>query len=128
MIRPAARIIAIDDEQKDLDKLTEGINRYGAVCLPFHYPDNAEHIRPCPNVRVIFADLHLTGAGGDDEKHFSVIGGLISGTIKPSGPYLLILWTNYAHKADSLRRSLDQRLTDTPKPIAVRAIDKKILF
>ena len=128
MIRPAPRIIAIDDEQEDLNKLTKGVNRYGAVCLPFHYPDDAEHIRPCPNVRVIFADLHLTGAGGDDEKHFSVIGGLISGTIKPSGPYLLILWTNYAHKADSLRRSLDQRLTDTPKPIAVRAIDKKILF
>ena len=132
MIQPAPRIIVIDDEKEDLHKLTEGINRYGAACLPFHYPDDTEHIRPCPHVRVIFADLHLdeTGASGNDKKHFGVIGGLISETIRPSGPYLLILWTKYAGKASSLRQFLDQRLkrTPAPKPLAVKAIDKKILF
>lgn len=131
MIRTAApRIIAIDDAQEDLDKLTEGINRYGAPCLPFRYPDDTDDIRPCPNVRVIFADLHLdeTGASGKSEKHFSVIGGLISETIKPSGPYLLILWTQYPEDADPLRDFLDERLpTHTPNPLNVIAIDKKIL-
>lgn len=129
MIRPAARIIAIDDKQEDLNKLIKGINRHGVACLPLHYPDDEEHIRPCPNVRVIFADLHLdeAGASGKDRRHFSVIGGLISETIKPSGPYLLILWTNYADKADALRKFLDEELENPLKPFAVEAIDKKFL-
>ena len=130
MIRPAPRVIAIDDSQEDLDKLTQGINRYGAACLPFHFTGDTEDLHPCPHVRVIFADLHLneTGAGSDNKQHFSVIGNLISETIKPSGPYLLILWTNYAKEADSLRRFLYERLVDTPKPFAVKAIDKEILL
>lgn len=130
MIRPAPRIIAIDDAQEDLNRLTEGINRYGAACLPFHFTGDTGNISSCPHVRVIFADLHLneTGAGSDNTQHFSTIGGLISETIKPSGPYLLILWTQYAEEADSLRGFLDERLpADTPKPLDIIAIDKKIL-
>ena len=130
MIRPAPRIITIDDNQKDLDELTEGINRYGAACLPFHFTGDTKNISSCPHVRVIFADLHLneTGSGGNNTQHFSTIGSLILDTIKPSGPYLLILWTQYPEDAKSLREFLDERLpTDTPKPLDVIAIDKKIL-
>ena len=73
MIRPAPGIIAIDDDQKDLEKLTEGINRYGAACLPFHFTGDTENISSCPHVRVIFADLHLNETGpGDGNKHISV--------------------------------------------------------
>ncbi len=130
MIRPAPRIITIDDNQEDLDELTEGINRYGAACLPFHFTGDTENISSCPHARVIFADLHLneTGPGGDSAQHFSTIGSLILDTIKPSGPYLLILWTQYPEDGKSLREFLDERLpTDTPKPLDVIAIDKKVL-
>ncbi len=126
MIRPAPRIIAIDDEQEDLDGLVKGLNQMGLACLSLHFTGDTEGIRSCPHVRVIFADLHLNegSAGSDNTQHFSLIGGLIQNTIKPSGPYVLILWTKYSDEADNLRRFLDERLEATPGPLAVKAIDK----
>ena len=126
MIRPAPRIIAIDDEQEDLDGLVKGLNQMGLACLSLHFTGDTESIRSSPHVRVIFADLHLNegSVGSDNSQHFSLIGGLIQNTIKPSGPYVLILWTKYSDEADSLRRFLDERLEATPGPLAVKAIDK----
>ena len=125
MILSTPRIIAIDDEQRDLDGLTSGLNQLGLACLPFRFTGDTEDIQPCPHVRVIFADLHLneSGAGSDQTKHFSLIGGLIEETIKPSGPYVLILWTKYSNQARSLRRFLE-RLSNTATPLAVKSIDK----
>ena len=105
-----------------------GLIRWGLACLSFHFTGDREGIRSCPHVRVIFADLHLNegSAGTEDAQHFSLIGGLIQDTIKPSGPYVLILWTKYSDKADNLRRFLDERLETTPGPLAVKAIDKML--
>ena len=126
MILSLPRIIAIDDAQKDLDGLTRGLNQLGLACLPFHFTGDTEDIRPCPHVRVIFADLHLneSGAVSDHAQDFSRIGGLIEQTIMPSGPYVLILWTRYSDQADKLRQYLDERLRNTSRPLAVKSIDK----
>ena len=126
MINPTPRIVAIDDAQEDLDGLVKGLNKMGLACLSFHFTGDTEGIRSCPHARVIFADLHLNegSAGTEDAQHFSLIGGLLQDTIKPSGPYILILWTKYSDKADSLCRFLDERLETTPRPLAVKAIDK----
>lgn len=126
MILPTPRIIAIDDDQADLDGLVKGLNQLGLACLPFHFTGDTENIRYGPHVRAIFADLHLnqSGAGNDNTQHFSLIGGLLKETIKPSGPYILILWTKYSGEADNLSEFLDERLGDTPRPLVVEAIDK----
>ena len=50
---PVPRVIAIDDEPKHLEGLAQGLNRYGAACLPVHFTGEAA-IAPCPHVRVIF--------------------------------------------------------------------------
>ena len=128
MILPTPRIIAIDDDKKHLDGLTKGLNQIGLACLPFHFTGDAECIQPCHHVRVIFADLHLneSGASSDHAQHFSVIGGLIKERIGPTGPYILILWTRYSDQADSLYQFLDKRLKNTPRPLAVKAIDKML--
>ena len=121
---PTPRVIAIDDELKHLLGLTEGLNRYGAACLPIHFTGETENIPPCPHVRVIFADLHLTGGPATDHaKDFSMIGGLIEDSIRPSGPYLIVLWTQYPEEADRLRTYLND-LEGVTKPFAVRALDK----
>ena len=126
MMLPAPRIIAIDDNPQDLAGITKGLNQYGAACLPIHFTGESGNIESYPHVRVIFADLHLIegGAGNDHIQHFSLIVSLIEETIKPSGPYILILWTRYAEEADRLRQFLEERLQGVPKPLAVEAIDK----
>ena len=73
----APRIIAIDDDEKHLEGLVQGLNRYGAACLPVHFTGEAA-IAPCSQVRLIFADLHLADSPpGDHKQDFSTIGGLI---------------------------------------------------
>ena len=122
---PAPRVIVIDDELEHLDSLTAGLNRYGAACLPIHFTGESADIPECPHVRVIFADLHLSrGAATDHTRDFSTIGGLIEGTIKPSGPYLIVLWTMYPEQASRLHNFLEERLQDVTKPFAVQALDK----
>ena len=125
---PTPRIIAIDDDEKHLDGITKGLNQYGAACLPIHFTGDTDDIKsyPHPHVRVIFADLHLTvgSVGNDHAQHFSLIVSLIEGTIQPSGPYILILWTRYAEEAARLQQFLEERLQDIPKPLSVTAIDK----
>ena len=122
---PAPRIIAIDDERNHLEGLTQGLNRYGAACLPVHFAGEPAAVPPCPYVRVIFADLHLSGGPpGNHVQDFSTIGGLIEDTIKPTGPYLIVLWTMYPDQANDLHRFLRERLRDVAKPFAVRALNK----
>ena len=121
---PAPRVIAIDDEPKHLKGLTQGLNRYGAACLPVHFTGEAA-IAPCSHVRVIFADLHLSGGPpGDHAQDFGIIGGLIEDTIRPSGPYFIVLWTMYPDQAAALHDFLVERLQNVAKPFAVQALNK----
>ena len=122
---PATRVIAIDDDPKDLAGLTRALNQYGAACLPIHFTGETQNIPSCPYVRVIFADLHL--GGGTPREHvqdFAMIGGLIENTIRPCGPYLIVLWTKYPDHANGLLDFLEDRLRNVPKPFAVHALDK----
>ena len=122
---PAPRVVAIDDELEHLEGLTRGLNRHGTACLPIHFTGEPASIPPCRHVRVIFADLHLGGGPpGDHTQDFSTIGGLLEDTIKPSGPYLIVLWTMYPEQADGLHAFLKKRLQDVPKPFAVQPLDK----
>ena len=121
---PAPRVIAIDDEPQHLEGLTQGLNRYGAACLPVHFTGEAA-IAPCSHVRVIFADLHLSGGPpGDHARDFAMIGGLIEDTIQPSGPYFIVLWTEYPDRAADLHDFLVERLQNVAKPFAVQALNK----
>lgn len=121
----APKVIAIDDEREHLEGLVNGLNQYGFSCLQVHFTGDMEGIDPCTHVRVIFADLHL-GAGpvSDHARDFAIIGGFIQETIKPSGPYFIVLWTMYPEQAASLQENLEERLQDVTKPFAVLPLNK----
>ena len=120
---PAPRIIAIDDEQDALDGITRGLNDYGAACLPVLFTAE-EAMTECAHVRVIFADLHLIrGLPGDHNGDFSIIGRLVE-EIKPLGPYLIVLWTQYPEQAENLYQYLIDNLGDVAKPFSVQPLDK----
>jgi hypothetical protein len=122
------RIIVIDDNPKHLQGLVDGLHRYGTSCLPIHFTGDLDGISSCPALRLIFADLHLndSGAGTEHQKHFATIGGLIETALAPTGPYVLILWTQFADQAEELRKFLESRLQDVSKPLAVVALDKMV--
>ena len=118
------RIIVIDDNENDLVSLTESLHQHSIACLPIHFTGEPGDIKACPNVRVIFADLNLIGSSSGDTIDFSILGGLLEETIKPAGPYFILLWTGYPDKASDLREFLDERLINVKKPFGVRALNK----
>lgn len=126
MILPTPRIVAIDDELPHLQGISDGIQRHGSDCLAVHFNGNIKWVRPCPHVRIVIADLHLTpGAASDDQtRHFGVIQSILEQTLVPRGPYLLVLWTHFAQEAASLRAFLQERLTGASRPLDVIALDK----
>ena len=119
------RVVAIDDQREHLEGLTKGLSQYGMPCLSVHFDVETAAISQCPHVRVIFADLHLIpGPPGDHTQDFSRLGSLLQENIKPTGPYLVVLWTAYPEQADNLCDFLQNRLEGVTKPFAVEALDK----
>ena len=122
---PAPRVIAIDDEQSDLNELMRALNQYGAACLPVLFGGEESDVPTCPTVRVVFADLHLLpGPTEDPVQQFAIIASLIKDRIQPAGPYLVILWTGHPEEASEFRQFLDERLEMVAKPFAVVPLDK----
>ncbi|WP_420635059.1 hypothetical protein [Candidatus Palauibacter sp.] len=119
------RVIAIDDNSEHLSGLTDGLNRRGVACLQIHFTGDPGGVVACPDVRIVFADLHLgLGNPSDHKANFSMIGGLLRDTIKPRGPYLIILWTRFPEQAEALRDFLDRPDSGVPKPFDVRPLSK----
>ena len=127
MMLPGPRIIIIDDDLTHLRGLADGLGADGIGCLQVHFTGDPGAVRKCPDVRVIFADLHLneTGATTGHETHFATIGGLLEENIVPNGPYVIILWTKYPDQAQALKTYLEE-LQNVPKPFAVRPLDKQV--
>ena len=126
MMFPSPRVIVIDDEPAHLDGLVRGLNRRGVASLPILFTGETTQFPACPDVRVIFADLHL-GPGGFSSDHttdFSTINSLLENNVKPAGPYFILLWTQYPDQAPALRTFLDQRLEGVKKPFDVVPLDK----
>ena len=123
------RIVAIDDNDAHLGGLAYGLSRSGIACLQIHFtgePAGIEPIEPCPDVRIVFADLHLgTGTPSDHTTDFAVINSLLEETIKPAGPYFIVLWTLYPNEAPALRDYLNERLSpEVTKPFDVCSLPK----
>ena len=125
MMFPSPRVIVIDDEPAHLNGLVRGLNRCGVASLPILFTEEMTQFRECPDVRVIFADLHLgLGSPSDHTTDFSTINSLLENNVKPAGPYFILLWTQYPDQAPALRTFLDQRLEGVKKPFDVVPLDK----
>ena len=120
------RVVAIDDIPGHLQALVNGLHQQGVGCLPIQYPDDLGNLTSCPNLRVLFADLHLTDGGTSEDSavHLNAIGGLIEEVLKPLGPYFVVLWTRYPEQADALMVHLETELKGVATPFSVFPLDK----
>ena len=120
------RIVAFDDESKDLNALVRGINSVGATCLGVNFTGNIVTLKvpPCPYVRLVFVDLNLLGGLLNHKQNFGIIEQLIK-KLEPSGPYLLVLWTENDPQVVQLQQFLDERDIGVAKPFKVSTLDKK---
>lgn len=118
------RIIVVDDELDHLQGLARCLNRHGVACLGIHFTGDPSSIKACSDVRIIFADLHLAGPASNPDAYFATIGGLLEETIRPSGPYFIVLWTVYPDQASALLKFLEDRLQRVTKPFDILPLEK----
>ncbi len=121
------RVIAIDDEKDHLDGLVSSLSLGGVACLPLQYTGFVKEqaqFQPCPDVRIIFADLQLDVSQFDDMARFGTLRSVLQEIIRPQGPYFIVLWTQYPKKAVKLEEYLLERLEGVTKPFKVLPLDK----
>ena len=122
----ASQSIVIDDDPDHLIGLADTLNRHDIPCRQIRFNGEVDKLGPYPEVRFIFADLHL-GAGAIGSDHmtdFSTIGSLLEDAIKPVGRYAILLWTMYPNQASRLQQFLAERLHGVPKPVDVSPLAK----
>ena len=115
----AAPAVVIDDEERHATGLAATLEAHDMPCRKVHFTGLATDVGSCPDVRFIVVDLHLVPGTRDTKTDFSTIGSLLQNSIRPTGPYAIVLWTNYPDDAEGLRRFLMERLDGVAKPVSV---------
>lgn len=124
MLKENNKIIIVDDVEEDLIKLSKPFNDIGIGCRCFEY--KVEFDTPLQNVRIAFFDINLIPTlGGSNESHYSVVEKAISQYIaSDNGPYALIFWTNRKNLIEDIKKYINERNSNCPKPFVVDCIDK----
>jgi hypothetical protein len=137
MITPQNRIIIVDDEQNELNSLTNEFLELGLGCRPFLYEEGKYNF-DFTDVRLAFFDINIThksvvqkGEMSDEDfykENSSVYNDLVNAISSfisvESGPFGLIFWTNNAPLIEGFKLYVEERGIELAKPFFIDCIDK----
>ncbi len=125
------KIIAVDDDLKDLQTLTQGLLALGAQCTALQAAGGvlSEAKESFQGIRIVFMDINLVSGTTDDYKrNYGIITKILSKLItQKNGPYLLITWTNHPDRSNELEKYLKEektRIGASQLPVAVKPLRK----
>lgn len=103
-MKPFSRVVALDNNQDDLDAIVRALGRAGYSAIPYLF-DLADFVppitQPCAGLRLVFSDIHLTPTSSiNGVDHAATIGNFLK-QIVPGGPYGVIFWSK--HEADETK-------------------------
>jgi hypothetical protein len=138
MFQVSNKIIIVDDQQKELDILSQAFLNNGIGCRPLLY-DNA-YFEPLSNIRIAFFDLNIGEKQVDDtgktpEKVEQLNTGVYNDLAvainqyisKDNGPFALIFWTKKKQIIDGFIKYMqnpERGFSDSPYPVVIDCIDK----
>ncbi|WP_299249601.1 hypothetical protein [uncultured Lacinutrix sp.] len=138
MITPQNRIIIVDDDKSELEKLTKAFLSTGVGCRPFEY--EIAYNTPLKGIRLAFFDLNLTTSRVDDtgkteeelitlnSSVFNDLANAINQYIsQDNGPYGLIFWTKNKKVISAFKRymqDVDRGFSSTASPYYIGLLDK----
>ncbi|MFJ5251464.1 hypothetical protein ACIP8G_13285 [Serratia liquefaciens] len=127
MIFTPPRFIVLDDTKEHLSAITDAFQKLGSPCLGVHFEPSATLDKNLfQGVRALFIDLHLVGgqASTDQRQNYGVICNILEENININGgPYILVLWTEYAEYCNELKQFIE-RIEPHAKPLAVISLSK----
>jgi hypothetical protein len=127
----APRFIAIDDNPDHLAAIVKAIHSLGTTCFGINYDGSSQlDAAPFVHVRCLFTDLHLLSgiASTNEHMHYALIAQILETTINRSGgPFILVVWTDFADRCHELREYLETHLIGDcvhARPLAVLGLSK----
>jgi hypothetical protein len=114
-MKPFSRVVALDNNQEDLDAIVRALGRAGYSAIPYLF-DVGEFVppitQPCSGLRLIFSDIHLTPTSSiNGVDHAATIGNFLK-QIVPTGPYGVIFWSKHEADEHKIVRELISRAPD----------------
>jgi hypothetical protein len=138
MFKVSNKIIIVDDQQKELDILSQAFLDNGIGCRPLLY--NNAYFEPLSDIRIAFFDLNIGEKQVDDSgKTPEEVEKLNSGVYndlaiainqyiaKDNGPFALIFWTKKKQIIDGFvnyMQNPERGFSESPFPIVIDCIDK----
>jgi hypothetical protein len=112
---PGAKVVAIDDDDTDLDRILVALKGLGLGCISYHYPDETpEEGISFSGLRLFITDINLVGgeSPGDEGRRLAAVISLLERIItNDNGPYALITWsTTELHDALMTRIKVTESL------------------
>lgn len=128
------KVVAIDNDQAELDIAIKGLVRANIPLLPIKY-DDLEGIgetvsSPLKGVRLVFCDINLNELNGT--LNASQVTGIIAQLLKDlissdNGPYVLVFWSKHPTLVDDIKQQIHERYIDVPSPAIIGMLDKNAL-
>lgn len=114
-MKPFSRVVALDNNQEDLDAIVRALGRAGYSAIPYLF-DLGTFVpaitQPCAGLRLIFSDIHLTPTSSiNGVDHAATIGNFLKGVV-PTGPYGIIFWSKHEADESKIVRELTSRAED----------------
>jgi hypothetical protein len=127
MIGSDYKIIAVDNEIGELEKIVNTFNNLRTTCLPILYNAGDEIIEKYSGVRIAFFDINFgLGNPSSDSDLCNIIASALKEVISPdNGPYALIFWSLHTDKLEIIKNYIEKReKNNIPRPLLINTIDK----
>lgn len=138
MITPQNRIIIVDDETEELNRLSNAFLQTGIGCRTFEYENT--YNSPLKDIRIAFFDVNLgeenietNGLSKEQtnallSKIYNQLAFALNQYIsKENGPYALVFWTKNKSLIEGFTNFIenpDRGYSDTAKPFLIECFDK----
>lgn len=121
-------ITLIDNEEEELDRLSQSFVSAGIPCLPVIYDEKDglknRTLPPSYGSRIIFLDLNLSSSANQEPKVMVAPIAETLGSLKIEGPYLLVFWSKHTDKVDEVMKLLVERFPEVQLPVSHSSIEK----
>lgn len=116
MLTESNKIVLVDDDDKELDRLSKVFYDKGIGCRKFKYDPFFEF--PLSNVHILFMDINLGYSNEEqDKKRNATLKDALNHYIaKNNGPYVLVFWTTNVNWKDSFLNFMKREKDNLPVP------------
>lgn len=126
MIKPDYKIIAVDNDQGELDLLMATLRKADIACIPIKYNSGDDIAVTYSGIRVAFFDINLAEGNNKGSQLYAIISHALTLLDENNGPYALVFWTKHKDEIENIISFIQdpKRELKIPFPISIDSIDK----